>query len=64
MWAIGNSGDDIVQKGFMLLLAGIPVYIAVKIWPTKKGEPLPSLDAVATGDQVPVSERMQEAGHV
>jgi len=35
MWAIGNSGDDVVEKGFMLLMAGIPVYIAMKVWPTK-----------------------------
>ncbi|HWK26267.1 MAG TPA: amino acid permease [Solirubrobacter sp.] len=35
LWAIGNSGDDIIQKGFMLLMVGIPVYIAVKLWPRK-----------------------------
>jgi basic amino acid/polyamine antiporter, APA family len=64
LWAIGNSGDDIVEKGFMLLLAGIPVYIAVKVWPSKTPAELPSLDAVATSDQVPASERMQESGHV
>jgi APA family basic amino acid/polyamine antiporter len=64
LWAIGNSGDDIVEKGFMLLLAGIPVYIAVKVWPSKTPAELPSLDAVATSDQVPASERMEESGHV
>ena len=39
LWAIGNSGDDIIQKGFMLLMAGIPVYIAVKLWPRKSAPP-------------------------
>jgi APA family basic amino acid/polyamine antiporter len=39
MWAIGNSGDDTIQKGFMLLMAGIPVYIAVKLWPRKTEVP-------------------------
>ena len=33
LWAIGKSGDDIIQTGFMLLMAGIPVYMAVKLWP-------------------------------
>ena len=59
LWAIGNSGDDVIQKGFMLLMAGIPVYIAVKVWPTKSGDEMPSLDAVATGMDVPAAERME-----
>jgi APA family basic amino acid/polyamine antiporter len=63
LWAIGNAGDDVIQKGFMLLMAGIPVYIAVKVWPSKEEPVMPSLDAVATGDHVPVSERM-EGGRV
>ncbi|WP_210493185.1 amino acid permease [Patulibacter sp. SYSU D01012] len=29
-WAIAGAGDDIVTKGFMLLLAGIPVYVGMK----------------------------------
>jgi basic amino acid/polyamine antiporter, APA family len=29
MWAIAGSGYQVVFRGFMLLLAGIPVYIAV-----------------------------------
>jgi APA family basic amino acid/polyamine antiporter len=30
VWAITRSGKDIIAKGFVLLLAGIPVYVLVK----------------------------------
>jgi APA family basic amino acid/polyamine antiporter len=29
-WAIWGAGEEIVAKGFMLLLAGIPVYVWLK----------------------------------
>jgi APA family basic amino acid/polyamine antiporter len=32
VWAITGSGKDIIAKGFVLLLAGIPVYVGVKGW--------------------------------
>jgi APA family basic amino acid/polyamine antiporter len=32
LWAIAGAGDDIVTKGFLLLLGGIPVYIGMKWW--------------------------------
>ena len=32
VWAIAGAGDDIVTKGFVLLLAGIPVYIGMRWW--------------------------------
>ena len=32
VWAITGSGKDIIAKGFVLLLAGIPIYIAMKWW--------------------------------
>jgi basic amino acid/polyamine antiporter, APA family len=32
VWAITGSGKDVIAKGFVLLLAGIPVYIGVKWW--------------------------------
>lgn len=31
-WAITGSGKDIIAKGFVLLLAGIPVYVGMKGW--------------------------------
>jgi APA family basic amino acid/polyamine antiporter len=32
VWAITGSGEDIIAKGFVLLLAGIPVYVLMKGW--------------------------------
>jgi len=32
VWAITGSGKDIIAKGFVLLLAGIPVYVGMKGW--------------------------------
>ncbi len=32
VWAITGSGKDIIAKGFVLLLAGIPVYVGLKGW--------------------------------
>jgi basic amino acid/polyamine antiporter, APA family len=36
MWAIAGSGYEVVFKGFMLLLAGIPVYILMKWQATRE----------------------------
>jgi APA family basic amino acid/polyamine antiporter len=30
VWAITGSGKDVIANGFVLLLAGIPVYVLVK----------------------------------
>lgn len=32
VWAIAGAGDDIVTKGFVLMLAGVPVYIGMRWW--------------------------------
>ena len=32
VWAIAGAGQDIVTKGFVLLLAGIPVYVGMRWW--------------------------------
>ena len=61
VWAMANAGDDVVTKGFILLMAGIPVYIAVKVWPARKAGGLPSLDTVADGPSVPAAERMEDS---
>jgi APA family basic amino acid/polyamine antiporter len=37
VWAITGSGKDIIAKGFVLLLAGIPVYVFVR-WQRSHGE--------------------------
>jgi basic amino acid/polyamine antiporter, APA family len=38
VWAITGSGKDIIAKGFVLLLAGIPVYVLMKWWQAKQAE--------------------------
>ena len=38
VWAIAGAGDDIVTKGFVLLLAGIPVYVGMRWWQTRQVE--------------------------
>lgn len=40
-WAIAGSGADIIAKGFMLLLAGVPVYIGIKWWEARQSPPVP-----------------------
>ncbi|HSJ46059.1 MAG TPA: hypothetical protein VK923_15405 [Euzebyales bacterium] len=30
MWAIAGAGDEVVFKGFLMLLAGIPVYVWIR----------------------------------
>lgn len=32
VWAITGSGKDIIGKGFVLLIAGVPVYVLMKGW--------------------------------
>lgn len=38
VWAITGSGKDIIAKGFILLLAGIPVYVLMKWWQARQAE--------------------------
>lgn len=38
LWAITGAGKDIIAKGFLLLLAGIPVYVLMKWWQTRGAE--------------------------
>jgi APA family basic amino acid/polyamine antiporter len=36
MWAIGGSGEEIVFKGFLLILGGTPVYVAMRWYQLRK----------------------------
>lgn len=46
VWAIAGAGDDIVTKGFVLMLAGVPVYLWVR-WKAKaQPQPEPSGSSV------------------
>ena len=38
IWAIAYSGKDVIAKGTVLLLAGIPVYVAVKWWQQREAD--------------------------
>ena len=46
VWAIAGAGEDIVTKGFILLLSGIPVYIGMRWWQQRQAEQ-PATDASA-----------------
>ena len=43
VWAIAGAGEDIVTKGFVLLTAGIPVYIGMKYWQSRNSVKVPDL---------------------
>lgn len=40
VWAIAGAGDDVVTKGFVLLLCGIPVYVGMRWWERRKAQHL------------------------
>jgi APA family basic amino acid/polyamine antiporter len=59
VWAIAGSGQDIIAKGFVLLLAGVPIYVGMRWWQQREAGP----DAV---DLVPpvVDGAAKEPGEV
>jgi APA family basic amino acid/polyamine antiporter len=42
VWAIAGAGDDIVTKGFVLMLAGVPVYVGMRWWQKRQAPELGS----------------------
>jgi len=42
VWAIAGAGDDIVTKGFVLMLAGVPVYVGTRWWQKRSAPELGS----------------------
>lgn len=50
LWAITGAGADIVLKGFLLLLAGIPVYV----WIRRRNAPGPAPAPLAEAEPEPV----------
>lgn len=38
VWAITGSGKDIIAKGFVLLLAGIPIYVLLKAYQARQAD--------------------------
>jgi APA family basic amino acid/polyamine antiporter len=51
LWAIAGAGADIVLKGFLLLLAGIPVYVWMHR--PQRADPVPAADAEAEPEPDP-----------
>jgi APA family basic amino acid/polyamine antiporter len=56
VWAIAGAGEDIVTKGFVLLLSGVPVYIGMRWWQQRQAttlelppEPIAAEPQVMTG---------------
>ena len=47
IWAIAGAGEDIVTKGFVLLMSGIPVYIGMRWWQQRQRGGQLAADAVA-----------------
>jgi APA family basic amino acid/polyamine antiporter len=39
VWAIAGSGQEIIAKGFVLLLAGIPIYVGMRWWQQRDAGP-------------------------
>lgn len=60
VWAITGSGKDIIAKGFVLLLAGIPVYTFVR-W--REGRETERLTATLEPSTPPVAEQAMEVTH-
>ena len=44
VWAIAGAGDDIVTKGFVLMLLGVPVYVGMRWWQRRSALTLPEED--------------------
>jgi APA family basic amino acid/polyamine antiporter len=42
VWAIAGAGEDIVTKGFVLMLAGVPVYVGMRYWQKRNAPELES----------------------
>ena len=61
VWAITGSGKDIIAKGFVLLLAGIPVYTFVRWREGRKSERLHA--ELVTADTPTPSEKPREVIH-
>jgi basic amino acid/polyamine antiporter, APA family len=60
VWAITGSGKDIIAKGFVLLLAGIPVYVAMKWWQSRRPVPGLELAAQVNGNGRPAAEAAEK----
>ena len=45
VWAVAGAGNVIVIKGFILLVAGVPVYVGMRWWQKRSALTVPVEDA-------------------
>ena len=60
MWAIGGSGNEIVFKGFLLILAGTPVYVGMRWYQLRKSAPTTQPAPVAMGGAGALAARIDD----
>ncbi len=59
LWAIGGAGDEVVFKGFLLILGGTPVYVAMRWYQLRKGATVTQPAPVAMGRAGVLAARIQ-----
>jgi APA family basic amino acid/polyamine antiporter len=63
VWAIAGAGDDVVTKGFVLLLCGIPVYVAMRWWERRTAPHVPAEPVLpVNGARFPAEGRATTVG--
>jgi APA family basic amino acid/polyamine antiporter len=55
MWAIWGAGEEIIAKGFMLLTAGVPIYVLVK-WMQRRDTEKEAAPLTAPEPEKPTAE--------
>jgi APA family basic amino acid/polyamine antiporter len=55
MWAIWGAGEEIIAKGFMLLTAGVPIYVLVK-WMQRRDTENEAVSPIAPEPERPTAE--------
>jgi APA family basic amino acid/polyamine antiporter len=62
VWAIAGSGQEIIAKGFVLLLAGIPIYVGMRWWQQRDAGHAPdALSLVPQGVEAPDRPRQERS---
>jgi APA family basic amino acid/polyamine antiporter len=60
LWAIEGAGADVVFKGFLLILAGTPVYVGMRWYQLRKGAPASQPAAVPMGGAGALAARIED----
>jgi APA family basic amino acid/polyamine antiporter len=59
LWTIAGSGYQVVFRGFLLLMAGIPIYLLMKWWNAREPAPQP-VDVPSTTASIDATVRVSE----